>query len=150
MGVDQYLTYRLDRLAEEAVETASRVYKDACGLSVKELRVLRLIDSQPGIIFSRLVKETFYERSFTSRVLTGLVKKKLVSRSTGAGDARTYEFRLTDKGAKTVAIADKVGGVLEKSLMSPLKSDEQKKLLQYLDRLTEWVRGDFSTSVQAR
>ena len=142
---DQYLTYRLERLAEEAIEIASRIYRSSCGLTVREIRVLRLIHDQPGIIFSRVVRETLFERSFTSRVMTGLVRKQLISRTAaGKGDARIYEFRLTKKGEQMVAVADRVGLVLEKSLMSPLSGVERKRLLDYLDRLTGWVEGDFA------
>ena len=114
---DQYLTYRLERLAEEAIEIASQIYRRACGLTVREIRVLRLIHDQPGIIFSRVVRETLFERSFTSRVMTGLVRRADRRTAAGKGDARIYEFRLTKKGEQVVAVADRVGLVLEKSLM---------------------------------
>ncbi len=142
---DRYLTYRLERLSEEAIEIASRIYRDTCGLTVREIRVLRLIHDRPGIIFSLVVRETLFERSFTSRVISGLTRKRLISRTAaGKGDARVYEFRLTRKGEETVAAADRVGLVLERSLMSPLSGVEQKRLLDYLDRLTAWVEGDFA------
>jgi DNA-binding MarR family transcriptional regulator len=147
---NQYLTYRLERIAEEAIDIASRIYKDACGLSVREIRVLRLIHDQPGIIFSRIVRETLFERSATSRVMTGLARKHLISRkAAGNGDARIFEFRLTKKGEQVVAVADRVGLALERTLMSPLSSVERKRLLNYLDRLTAWVEGDFAARAGA-
>lgn len=137
---DQHLTYRLDRLAKEAVKQASGAYEEACGLTIPEVRILRLVSTQPGIFFSRLVEETFFERTFTSRLVSGLVRKELITRNAEKTDARQHALALTKKGRDILRIANRTGDRLEKQLMSPLSAEEQARLLEYLDRLTAWVR----------
>ncbi len=142
---DQHLTYRLDRLTKEAGKAVVDAYDRACGLTVPEIRVLRIVSNQPGITFSRLVDETYYERTFTSRLVTRLCAKGLVARKAEKADARQYALRLTAKGNGTLVIANRVGDRLEKILMSPLSAEEQARLLDYLDRLTDWVRKEAFT-----
>ena len=74
-GPERYLTYRLDVLSTGAIRMANEVYATHCGLAVRELRILRLIDDNPGITFSDLTEETKFERSLASRLLNELRKR---------------------------------------------------------------------------
>ena len=52
------LTYKLVSIAEDALGLGARLFKQLFGLDVHELRVLRLIDDEPGVTFTVLAGRT--------------------------------------------------------------------------------------------
>jgi DNA-binding MarR family transcriptional regulator len=141
-GVERYLTYRLDSLTTEAIRMANEVYEKECGLSVRDLRILRLVDDNPGIIFSELVTEAKLERSLTSRILSKLIDDGLVRRKLGRSDARQFNLSTTTKGHATRDTASALGDAMERHLLQPLNNKEKELLFTCLRKLTAWVYGD--------
>ena len=117
--VERHLTYRLDTLSSSAIEMANEAYVRSCGLNVRELRILRLADDNPGITFSELVADARFERSLTSRLLSKLIKAGLIRRTIGKTDARQFNLHTTAKGRETCARATMVAGELEEQLLTP-------------------------------
>ncbi len=68
------LTYHLATISEDGIGHAQRIFETRFGWSVREIRVLRLIRSNPGITFTELARQTKFERSLTSRILAKLMK----------------------------------------------------------------------------
>jgi DNA-binding MarR family transcriptional regulator len=142
-GPERYLTYRLDVLSTGAIRIANEVYKVGCGLEVRELRVLRLIDDNPGITFSDLTEQTKFERSLASRLLNGLLREGLVERENSAADARVFHLRTTEAGRERRRLATRIGQKLEAHLLQPLSEAQRAGLLETIELLTDWVYGDF-------
>ena len=145
--VERYLTYRLDTLSSSAIEMANQVYVRCCGLNVRELRILRLADDNPGITFSELAAETRFERTLTSRLLSKLIKGGLIRRTIGKEDARQFNLHTTAKGRELCRKATLVAGELEEHLLAPLATAEREALDSYLQKLTEWVDGGAKTTI---
>lgn len=143
-GPERYLTYRLDVLSTGAIRIANDAYKVSCGLEVRELRVLRLIDDNPGITFSDLTDETRFERSLASRLLNALLREGLVERENSAADARVFHLRTTEAGRERRRLAARIGQKLEAHLLRPLSEVQRAALLETIEHLTEWVYGDFA------
>lgn len=146
--VERHLTYRLDTLSSSAIEMANEAYVGSCGLNVRELRILRLADDNPGITFSELVADARFERSLTSRLLSKLIKAGLIRRTIGKTDARQFNLHTTVKGRETCARAALVAGELEEHFLTPLTSAERDILIACLQKLTEWVDGGARTTIQ--
>ena len=144
---ERYLTYRIDVLSTGAVSMANRVYEARCGLTVRELRILRLVDDRPGITFSELAGETKLERSLTSRLLNGLIKDGIIERENEVTDARVFHLRTTAKGRKKRNDAAKVGEYLEDQLLKPLSEEQRESLIEMVETLTKWVYGDFAEAL---
>jgi DNA-binding MarR family transcriptional regulator len=143
-GPERYLTYRLDVLSTGAIRMANEVYVARCGLEVRELRVLRLIDDNPGITFSDLIEETRFERSLASRLLNGLLREGLVERENSAADARVFHLRTTAAGRARRRLAARIGEKLETQLLRPLSEPQWAALFETIELLTDWVYGDFA------
>jgi DNA-binding MarR family transcriptional regulator len=143
-GPERYLTYRLDVLSTGAIRMANEVYAARCGLAVRELRILRLIDDNPGITFSDLTEETKFERSLASRLLNGLLREGLVERENSTADARVFHLRTTEAGRERRRLAAAIGQKLEAHLLRPLNKPQRAGLLEAIEILTEWVYGDFA------
>lgn len=141
-SAERYLTYRLDVLSTGAIRMGNGVYEAQCGLSVRELRVLRLVDDHPGITFSDLAEKTRFERSLASRLLNRLLREGLVERTNNASDARVFFLRTTTAGKERRRLAARVGSKLEAHLLKPLSERQRVQLLEAIELLTEWVYGN--------
>jgi DNA-binding MarR family transcriptional regulator len=146
-GPERYLTYRLDVLSTGAIRVANEVYASRCGLTVRELRILRLVDDNPGITFRDLTEETKFERSLTSRLLNGLLDNGLIGRENSATDARVFHLRTTKVGKSRRRLATAIGQKLEPHLLKPLSQSQRAGLLEAIELLTEWVHGDFAREI---
>jgi DNA-binding MarR family transcriptional regulator len=140
--VERHLTYRLDTLSSSAIEMANEVYVRSCGLNVRELRILRLTDDNPGITFSDLAAQTRFERSLTSRLLSKLSKEGLIRRTIGKKDARQFNLHTTAKGHGLCEKLAVIAGEMEEHLLSPLSVAEREALHSSIQKLIEWVDGD--------
>lgn len=134
------LTFRLDVLAVQAISANDEIFVEAIGLSIREVRVLRLIDDYPGITFMEVCNATGLERSLTSRIIKKLIGDKLVVRSNADDDARRYQLSTTAEGKKRRARSRTLSDNLEDVLMRPLSKPEVAQLKALLDRLALWVR----------
>ena len=144
--LERHLTYRLDALSSSAIEMANEAYAKQCNLNVRELRILRLTDDNPGITFSELLGEVNFERTLTSRLLSKLVKNGLIRRSIGKEDARQFNLRTTAKGHELCAKAALIAGELEEHLLSPLTLAEREVLYSSLKKLTDWMDSNKNSS----
>lgn len=140
--VERHLTYRMDTLSSSAIDMVNEVYVQCCGLNVRELRILRLTDDNPGITFSDLAAETRFERSLTSRLLSRLIKDGLIRRTIGQKDARQFNLHTTAKGREMCGRAAQVAGEVEEHFLTPLTAAERDTLDSCIQKLTEWVDGD--------
>jgi DNA-binding MarR family transcriptional regulator len=149
-GPERYLTYRLDVLSTGAIRMANEVYAARCGLEVRELRVLRLIDDNPGITFSDLIEETRFERSLASRLLNALLREGLVERENSATDARVFHLRTTAAGRERRRLATRIGEKLETQLLRPLSESQRAALFETIELLTDWVYGGFASELDLK
>jgi DNA-binding MarR family transcriptional regulator len=147
-GPERYLTFRLDVLSAGAIRVANDVYLARCGLGVRELRVLRLIDDNPGITFSEVTEETRFDRSLSSRLLNALLREGLIERENSASDARVFHLRTTQAGRGRRRLATRVGQKLEAHLLKPLAESQRTALLETIELLTDWVYGDFGSEIE--
>lgn len=144
----QSFTYQLASLAEDAVGPAGRLFERRFGLDVHELRVLRLIGDQPGVTFTTLAKQTRFERSATSRILSRLVKANLVEREIDDNDARQFRLHITSKGKALRERADPLSLEIEKLILSSLSQTEQKNLHHMLERLGAYLHTNFVSELE--
>lgn len=148
--LSQSFTYQLASIAENAVVPAARLFEQRFGLDVHELRVLRLIDDQPGVTFTILSQQTRFERSATSRILSRLVKAGLVERAIDEHDARQFRLRATPSGKALRQRADPLSLEIEALILSALTADEQAQFRKILDKLNLWLNLEFLPELERR
>lgn len=144
---NERLTYRLSILADQAIAANDHIFVRETGCSIRELRVLRLIDDMPGTSFREIAQLTGFERSLTSRLIQALIGAGLILRENAAEDARVFRLFTTPKGQEVRRIARGVSDRLEAILTAPLSTEERTALDQLLARLGDWVG---SAEYQAR
>ena len=129
---------------------AARLFEHRFGLDVDELRVLRLIDDQPGVTFTALAQQTRFERSATSRILSRLMKAELVERAIDEHDARQFRLRATEAGKALRKRADPLSLEIKTLILSALSDVEQAQFRRTLEKLILWLNEEFQPELQRR
>ncbi|MEJ8854706.1 MarR family transcriptional regulator [Variovorax robiniae] len=132
--------------SRKAKALASDIYEQSCSVSLRELRVLRLVAHQPGITQGEVAGLAELEKSSSSRIVKALAERGLIVRETGAQDARSGHLFLTEYGQDVVRRAERVGRRMEKSMLSVLSDAELQSFEQCLARLTARVEIDIDSA----
>jgi DNA-binding MarR family transcriptional regulator len=96
--MDDLFLYRISRLLATAGAPVVRVCEGEFGITRREWRIVALLAETEGILSSDLAVRAQLDRARTSRAVTGLVAKKLVSRTPRPGDRRAVTLALTAAG----------------------------------------------------
>ncbi|MCA8095114.1 MarR family transcriptional regulator [Burkholderia anthina] len=132
----EYLTFRLDRLSELTKEAGTHVYETEFGVSIRELRIMRLVAFEPGLTLTRLIELTMLEKTLVSKIVSAMVKRSFLRREVGQADARQINLFVTLEGESLVKRTYELGNVLEQSLLATLSVDELRAFNAAVDKLT--------------
>lgn len=132
-----YVTITLDVVNERLKAIGSELYQRECGVSLRELRLMRFIGNEPGLTLTRLIEQSFLEKTLASKAITALVKRGLVVRSVGRVDARQICLELTDEGVATVMSAERIGKAGLRAFREALTDEEHAVFRRCLQKLAE-------------
>jgi DNA-binding MarR family transcriptional regulator len=132
-----YINVLLDTAAERTRERGSRVYEIEFNVSLRDLRLLRLVGNSPGISMGQLVKISAIEKTLASKLVGALVRRGLVKRQIGVEDARQIHLSLTEPGVDLVLKAEPLGKKLEARFLHCLSEKEIQMLTQILQKLID-------------
>lgn len=136
------LTYLLEIIADEAIAGNDAIFLRALGYSIREMRVLRIVDDNPGTTFVEIWEKSGLERSLTSRILQKLIGDGLLSRTSSGTDARKYHLSTTPKGQALRQRGRALSDALEVLLLDPFPPADRARLFDQIERLGRWVRSD--------
>ncbi|MDE0591198.1 MarR family winged helix-turn-helix transcriptional regulator [Halocynthiibacter sp. C4] len=139
---NERLTYRLNIVAQEAIQANDEIFLRETGCRIRDLRVLRLIDDRPGTTFAEIAKITGFDRSLTSRIIQNLIGAGLIERENSTEDARVFLLSTTPKGKDVRQVARRLSDRLEVILTDPLSSQEMRAFNEILARLGAWVTSE--------
>lgn len=132
----EYLTFRIDRLSELTKEAGTQVYESEFGVSVRDLRIVRLVALEPGLTLTRLIELTMLEKTLVSKLVSAMVKRGFLRREVGRVDARQINLFLTPEGDDLVQRTYERGNVLEQTMLNALPPDELRVFNSVVDKLT--------------
>lgn len=145
---NERLTYRLNIVAQEAIQANDEIFLSETGCRIRDLRVLRLIDDTPGTTFAEISKITGFDRSLTSRIIQNLIASGLIERENSREDARVFLLSTTPKGQEVRQVARRLSDRLEVILTDPLSAQELRAFNEILARLGAWVTSeDYQTAL---
>lgn len=130
-----YLQFRLDVLSALLDKEATAVLRKELNVSVRELRILRMINVQSLINQSELARFVALEKTIVSKLVSSLNSRNLIYRTINSDDARQINLHLTDEGLAIVKNADIRTRLLEKKFLSVLTSEELDSLFGSLKKL---------------
>ncbi len=148
--LERSLTYLLSTIVENGIGSANRVFEVRLGLSVRELRVLRLVRANPGVTFTVLARRTLFERTLTSRIVSKLINAGFVDRSPIPSDARAFGLTVTSNGDALCQRADPLTAEFEALMLSPLTVAERDAFLSAAERIRTWIEVGYAGEVAAR
>lgn len=132
-----YINVLLDTAAERTRERGSRVYEIEFGISLRDLRLLRLVGNSPGISMGELVKLSAIEKTLASKLVGALVRRGFIKRQVGVDDARQIHLSLTETGVDFALKAEPLGKKLEARFLHCLSENEIRMLTQILQKLID-------------
>ena len=130
-----FLPFQLSVLSDLINELADPIHKKILAVSVRELRVLRLIHAEPGINSSSVLLKCALEKTTLSKLIGKLVKRGYVSRTINAYDARYMNLCLTSAGVDVVVRADKFSAKWVENFLCVLNKEEIALLEVCLNKL---------------
>ncbi|HEX5739086.1 MAG TPA: MarR family transcriptional regulator [Hydrogenophaga sp.] len=143
------LLYRLYRIHIMAGRLVVHLCEHEFGLTRREWRVLSFLSEHEGVLSSELAEHAMLDRARTSRTLTRLANKKLISRRPKPSDRREVHVFLTEEGWRVYrAIFPRVVAI-NRDIASALSSTERQLLDRMMDRLHARVLEMTAASTQA-
>jgi DNA-binding MarR family transcriptional regulator len=97
-NLDDLFLYALSRLLASAGGRVIRLCEGEFGITRREWRFLALLAESDGILSSALAASAQLDRARTSRTLSGLVTKQLITRTPRTNDRRKVAIHLTPQG----------------------------------------------------
>ena len=134
------MTHRMEVLANEAIRLNDPLFVENIGCTIREYRVLRMIDEHGGIAFKEITRITGLDRSLVSRQIRTLLNRELIYRVNSKEDARRFGLFTTETGKAACDRGRQLSAKAEKNLFEPLQAGELEQLNSLLDKLVFWVR----------
>ncbi|MDQ3273244.1 MAG: MarR family transcriptional regulator, partial [Pseudomonadota bacterium] len=133
--LDDLLLYRLSRLQATAGRMVVRYCEGQFGITRREWRILAQLASRGPMGSSELAEHAHLDRPRTSKAVTTLAEKKLVSRSGRPGDARQIRVELTAAGIALHARLFPLVRQINRDVLQVLQPQEIELLAGMLTRL---------------
>ena len=136
-GLDDLLLYRLSRLLSTGGSMVIRLCEGRFGITRREWRLVAILATQPGLLSSQLAERAQLDRARTSKAVTSLVAKQLVTRVAESSDRRQARLALTAEGERLHdALFPLVRGI-NRELVSVLDAGQLRELHTALDRMQQ-------------
>jgi DNA-binding MarR family transcriptional regulator len=116
-------------------QCATQLYSTETGdsdLTLRQLAILTAISRQENLSQTDLVSITGIDRSTVAGIVSRLLRKGLLERKRSPLDGRAYCVRLSKRGAKVVAGADRLYSRVEKKLLSGVPAAEASQFVSTL------------------
>lgn len=129
------LLYRLHRIQGTAGRLVVQLCESEFGITRREWRVLSVLNEHEGVLSSVLAEHALLDRARTSRALTSLEAKKLITRQPRPSDRREVHVFLTDEGRRVYAqILPRVMAI-NRELVSSLSALQRQQLDEVVNAL---------------
>lgn len=122
------LLYRLHRIQGTAGRLVVHLCESTFGITRREWRVLSVLTEQEGVSSSVLAAHALLDRARTSRALTSLAAKKLITRQPRPSDRREVHVFLTDEGRRVYEQILPRVMVINRELVSGLSALQRQQL----------------------
>jgi DNA-binding MarR family transcriptional regulator len=122
-------------LFHRAVQVVTEIYQAEMSnhdLTARQYAVLFALAHSDGMSQSELVDATGIDRSTMADIVRRMLKKNIVQRKRDKDDARAYEVKITDEGARLFKQVTPIVHRIEEKLLSSLKG---KRTDEFLDSL---------------
>lgn len=135
LALEDFLPYRLARIAETVSRDFSRLYKARHGLRRPEWRTLATLGQFGTMTATAVGQHSSMHKTMVSRAVTSLEKRGWLSREVDEADRRVEHLSLTVRGRRAYADLVPLAAGFERALLDRLGAASAGDLLSGLDRL---------------
>ena len=135
--LDDLLLYRLSRLQASAGGIVVRYCEGQFGITRREWRIVAVLAARGPMGSSELAAHAHLDRPRTSKAVTALAGKKLLSRTGRAGDARHILLALTPAGRALHQALFPLTSQINREVLAALMPQEVARLDDMLKRLQQ-------------
>ena len=149
--IRELLSYRLHQVANLLSRGAEMRYRREFGVSLWEWRTVALLGGagEPQSL-NELARAAGMDKGQMSRVVSGLTRKKIVSREMDANDARGIRLSLTRAGEKLYRKLINAAAERNGAFLGCLSAQERACLEQAMTKLAREARSLIQKEQQAR
>lgn len=135
LDLNQFLPYRINRLADRISDELSRMYAERYSLNVAQWRVLAWLSHCDELTAKNICDYTNMDKARVSRAVQSLEERGLISRTPSPRDQRLHDLRLTSDGQALLAKLIPEAQAWEASLVATLTAGEYRDLLNAMRKL---------------
>ncbi|MCJ7872709.1 MarR family winged helix-turn-helix transcriptional regulator [Marinovum sp. 2_MG-2023] len=135
ISLHQYVTYRIARVHAKLNAQASRILREASGVTVTQWRVIALTGVAGTTRLSVLARESALDKGLLSRNLKTLIADGIVSARVDEHDHRAQILKLTAKGQEIFEKTLPVTQVRQRRLQADISEEEMRVFRNVLDKL---------------
>ncbi|WP_300493846.1 MarR family winged helix-turn-helix transcriptional regulator [Marinobacter sp.] len=135
IDLNQFLPYRLNRLADCISDKLSQFYAEHYGLNVAQWRVLAWLSHCETLTAKKICVHTNMDKVRVSRAIQSLEERELLIRSPSPDDQRLQVLSLSGAGQKLLAELIPQAQAWEAELVGVLTSGEYRDLFNIMGKL---------------
>lgn len=109
------------------------------GLSAVEFRCVRILSEKGQLTVNQMAQEMSLTSSRITRIIDGLVAKKLVNRVSSKNDRRVFNLSLSSKGEKLAQVCIKEHVQIHEEIIKNIPEEHHQSMIEMLKKLNEAV-----------
>jgi DNA-binding MarR family transcriptional regulator len=133
----ELVSVRIVRLSELILRIGTFAFVERFGIKTTELRILVILGAYQPISVNEVSRRTHIDKAWISRSLRGLLRRKLVARSSHPSDSRASLLSLTKKGEAMLREIAPVAQDYQRQLLQGQKSRDVERMLDLLSARAE-------------
>lgn len=140
LRLENFVPFRLNRLAAAVSEYLSAIYRTRFGLEIPEWRVLVTVGQRNDCTAQFIAASTRMHKTRVSRAVAALTERKLIERAANADDARARHLQLTPSGRRLYAALVPFALERERVLLACLDEPQRRGLIAGLTGLEKFFK----------
>lgn len=135
LALEQFLPYRLNRLAEDVSRDFSRIYRDRFGLTRPEWRLLATLGQYGSMTATAVGQHSAMHKTKVSRAVAELQQRHWLTRTPDDADRRIEHLQLTNTGLAAYREMVPLAKAFEANLLKSLPVADRERVLALIAQL---------------
>ena len=131
------VSVRIVRLSELILRIGTRRFKDRFGVKPTDLRILVMLGAFQPISVNEVSRRTHIDKAWISRSLSGLLRRRLITRTAHPSDSRASSLSLTKKGETLLREIAPVAQEYQRQLLQGQRARDVERVLDLLSARAE-------------
>jgi DNA-binding MarR family transcriptional regulator len=141
------IAVRIVRLSELVLRIGTLAFKDRFGVKPTDLRILVILGAYQPISVNEVSRRTHIDKAWISRSLRGLLRRKLIAKTSHPSDNRASLLSLTRQGE---ALLREIAPVAERYQRQLLEGQRARDVERVLDLLSTRAEEMFQAAAQQK